>query len=365
MKLQRSAIVRSFLVISLILSLLLSGGCNKQPAKETQAGADTIMITDCVGRQVKIPAQINRIACLCPESGYALAMFGKGDKIVAVVGGLQRDLILTDKYPAIKELPVPKSSGAINIEELVKTRPDVVFVKSDTSNSEAETEKLNKSKIPFLVVEFNNMKGQQDAIEMIGKVVGATDKAGQYNAFYQKCIDRVQERVAGIPKGERVKVYHSLNEAIRTDIKGSLSGDWMEAAGAFNVSANENLKALEGKYFASLEQILLWNPDVILVNEGAVVNYILTNKQWSPVQAVKNNRVLQLPNGISRWGHPSSPETPMAVLWTAKTLYPDKFADLDLVAETKYFYKEFFGLQLSDEVVNKILFGEGMRTARK
>ncbi|PKM76823.1 MAG: iron ABC transporter substrate-binding protein [Firmicutes bacterium HGW-Firmicutes-15] len=365
MKLQRNAIVRSFIIISLILSLLLSGGCNKQQANEPQAGADTITITDCIGRQVNIPSQINRIACLCPESGYALAMFGKGDKIVAVVGGLQRDLILTDMYPAIKGLPVPKGSAVINIEELVKTKPDVVFVKSDTSSSEAETEKLNKSKIPFLVVEFNNMKGQQDAIEMIGKVVGATDKAGKYNAYYQKCIDRVQERVAGIPQEKRVKVYHSLNEAIRTDIKGSLSGDWMQAAGAFNVSANENLRALEGKYFASLEQILLWNPDVILVNEGAVVNYIYTNKQWSPLKAVKNKQVLQLPNGISRWGHPSSPETPLAVLWTAKTIYPDKFADLDMVAETKYFYKEFFSLELSDEVVNKIIFGEGMRIARQ
>jgi len=365
MRCYQSSIIRRFLVLSLVFSLLFSGGCSKPKSEGPQSNADTITITDCVGRQVKIPAQINRIACLCPESGYALAMFGKGDKIVAVVGGIQRDLILTDMYPQIKDLPVPKSSGAINIEELVKTKPDVVFVKSDTSSNEAEVEKLNKSKIPFLVVDFYSMKEQQNAIAMIGKAIGAADKAAEYNQYYQRCIDRVQKKVASIPQQEKVKVYHSINEATRTDIQKSLSGDWTKAAGAYNVAANENLKSMEGKYFASLEQILLWDPDVILANELGVANYIINNKQWAPLKAVKNHKVLQMPNGLSRWGHPSSPETPLAVLWLAKTIYPDKFADLDMVAETKAFYKEFFGFELSDEVVNKVLFGEGMRTARK
>ncbi|MDD3878869.1 MAG: ABC transporter substrate-binding protein [Syntrophomonas sp.] len=322
------------------------------------------MITDCIGREVKVPVQISRIACLCPESAYALAMFGEGNKMVAVVGGVKRDLILTEMYPGIKDLPVPKSSAVINIEELVKTDPDVVFVKKDSFSSEAEVQKLNKSKIPFLVVDFNSMKGQQYAIEMMGLVIGAEDKAQKYNEYYQNCIDRVQKRVATIPQEERVKVYHSINEATRTDIKGSLSADWLEATGADNVSLNKDLKSLEGKYFASLEQILLWNPEVILVNEMGVADYILTNKQWSPLQAVKNKKVWQLPNGISRWGHPSSPETPLAILWTAKTLYPEKFLDLDMAAETKAFYKDFFGLELSDDVVDRIIAGEGMRIAR-
>lgn len=365
MRYYQNSVMRRILVSIVVLGLLLAGGCSKPESRGAQPSGNTKIITDSIGRQVEIPAQINRIACLCPESGYALAMFGKGDKIVAVVGGIQRDLILTEMYPQIKDLPVPKGSGVINIEELIKTAPDVVFVKSDTSSNEAEVEKLNKSKIPFLVVDFYSMQEQQNAIAMIGKVVGADDKVAQYNQYYQKCLDRVQERVANIPQQERVKVYHSINEATRTDIQKSLSGDWTKAAGAYNVAANENLKSMEGKYFASLEQILLWNPDVILANELGVASYIMTNNQWAPIKAVKNKKVLQMPNGLSRWGHPSSPETPLAVLWLAKTIYPEKFADLDMVAETKSFYKEFFGFDLSDEVANKVLFGEGMRTVRK
>lgn len=353
------------LILLLLLGLFITSGCGSKENQEIQPQIDTQTITDCAGRKVDIPAQVERIACLSPESGYVLAMLGQGDKIVAVVDGLKRDIILTDMYPAIKNLPEPKSSGVINIEELVRAKPDLVLVKKDISSSEAEVAKLNKCKIPFLVVAYNSMQEQQYAIEMIGVAAGAADKARQYNDYYIDCIKRVQQRTANINPQERVRVYHSINEATRTDVKGSLSGDWTQAAGASNVAINGNLKKLEGKYFASLEQILLWDPDVILVNESAVGNYILTNKQWSSLKAVKNRRVVHLPSGISRWGHPSSPETPLAILWTAKTLYPDKFSDLDMKAESKYFYKAFFGLQLSDEVINKILYGEGMRAARQ
>ena len=90
----------------------------------------------------------------------------------------------------------------------------------------------------------------------------------------------------------------------------------------------------------------------------------MNHEHWRPLQAVKNKRVLALPNGISRWGHFSSLETPLAVMWTAQTLYPDKFTDIDMVAETKYFYKEFFRMDLTDETVQKILSGEGMRVSK-
>ncbi|HEX3011705.1 MAG TPA: ABC transporter substrate-binding protein [Syntrophomonadaceae bacterium] len=363
MKLRKNNLNKAFAFI-LILALLLAGGCSRTKEANPEPSTKTRVVTDCVGRQVKVPVTVNRIACLCPESGYTLAMFGKGDKIVAVVGGLKRDVIFTSMYPAVKNLPVPKASSTINIEELVRTRPDVVFVKEDTMRSQAEVQKLNISHIPFLVVKYNNIKEQQLAVEMMGKVVGSEDKAAEYKTYYKKTVDLVQKRVAGIPQQDRIKVYHSVNEATRTDAKGSLAADWTNVAGADNVSVNQNLKQIEGNYFASLEQILLWNPEVIFVNDPIVVKYIMGNNQWSSIKAVKNNRVIPLPDGISRWGHPSSPETPLVILWTASTLYPDKFKDIDMRAETKYFYKEFFSYNLSNEEITKILSGVGMRELR-
>jgi iron complex transport system substrate-binding protein len=104
---------------------------------------------------------------------------------------------------------------------------------------------------------------------------------------------------------------------------------------------------------------------VILVNESGVADYILNSRQWSSLSAVKNRKVYQMPNGISRWGHPGSLETPMAILWTAKTLYPNLFSGLDMVSETKSFYKEFYNYDLPEELVRQILSGKGMRVSKE
>ncbi len=349
------------LMIILALSFMLTGCDISQPQPERTEQADTRKVTDCAGRSVTVPANPQRIACLCPEAGHAMAMYGKGDQIVAAVGGMQRDLLLMEMYPHIKNVPVPKVSGVINIEELAACQPDLVFVKADTVSNPAEMDKLNKVGIPAIAIGFNSMQEQQEAMQLIALIVGAEAEGQKYNKFYQQTIVMVAERVGKIAPDDRVRIYHSLNEATRTDIEGSLPADWTRAAGVINVSVDENLKFAEGKYYASLEQILLWDPDYILVNDPNVVGYIMQHEQWRPLQAVKNRRVLAMPNGISRWGHFSSLETPLAVLWTATTVYPDKFQDIDMKGVTRDFYRQFFDWELDDTEINKILSGQGMR----
>jgi iron complex transport system substrate-binding protein len=364
MKAKPRIIIYLMLIIALSLCLIGCQSDSNGSRPNASGHLGTITVTDCIGRQVVIPDRVERIACLYAFSGHVVAMLGKGDNIVSVVDGLKRDVLLTSLYPGIKKANIPATSGSVNIEELIKAKPDIVFIKGETAHSEGELAKLNKAKIPYLVVDYKNMQEQQYAIAMIGQAVGATDKARKYNQYYQACINRVEKKVGSIPRSQRVRVYHSVNEATRTDKKDTLPADWLQAAGADNVSVNQQLKLFEGKHFASLEQILLWNPDVILVNEYGVGDYIMTNEQWAALSAVKNHRVYQMPIGISRWGHPGSLETPLALLWTAKLLYPDKFTDLDIAAEAKHFYEEFFNLQLSNEEISQVLSAQGMRKAK-
>ena len=357
------------LLILVVISLFLGLGRIKPSVEKTDQPMEvqnTITVTDCIGRQVVIPAHVERVACLYAFSGHVVTMLGKSSTIVAVNSGLSRDILLNEIAPCIKNARIPSSSGAMNIEELLNAKPDIVFINTDTAQNEGEIEKLRKTKIPYLVVDYRNIEEQKFAIRMIGQAVGAEEKAQSYNAYYQSCIDRVQAKVKDIPLKDRIKVYHSVNEATRTDVVDTLPADWTQIAGAVNVSVNEKLKVIEGsKYIASLEQILLWNPQVILVNEAGVVDYIKGNSQWSAIDAVKNGKVLQMPNGISRWGHPGSLETPLAILWTAKILYPELFPDLDMEKNVREFYMEFFNYPLNNEAVTQVLSGKGMRIPKQ
>ena len=105
----------------------------------------------------------------------------------------------------------------------------------------------------------------------------------------------------------------------------------------------------------------MWDPEVIIANENSALAYIKGNPQWSGIKAVQNNRVYQLPLGISRWGHPGSVEIPLAVLWTAKTVYPEILTTVNMAEEVDNFYRTFFNFELSDEQIEKILKGEGLR----
>ena len=62
------------------------------------------------------------------------------------------------------------------------------------------------------------------------------------------------------------------------------------------------------------------------------------------------------PVGAHTWEHRTA-EQPLTVLSTAKTLYPALFVDLDLAAEVKVFYRNFFGHDLTDAQVTEILSG--------
>jgi len=366
---------------------ILMAGCtsnNQQPGQSVPNGSDasqneqqpnnveqeaeaagTRIIEDSLGRQVEVPQDAERIATLYSFAGYAVTMLGKGDKIVATPNGLKRDAMVRILVPSIMDALVPRSSGVINAEELINANPDLIIVRMQTGINEAETAKLDLLSIPYVVVDFSNIEEQQKAIAIIGDAINRQQEAADYNNYYREAIERVSKVVETIPQDERVRLYHSINEMTRTAASGTLAADWSIAAGANNVSVGQDLRESDGDYHASIEQILAWNPEVVFANEQRVVDYIKENSQWSPVEAVKNNQVYKMPHGLSRWGHPDALETPITILWAAKTLYPDKFQDLDIEQEIVDFFERFFEYSLTSEEVKAILTGEGMRDEKK
>lgn len=358
-----------FNIIAILLVILVLQGCALKQGDKSTGGLDEnsqspVTVVDYLGREVTISKPISRIACGYAYTGHVVTMLGRAEDIVAVVGGLQRDKVLTSTYPHIKDLPVPFSSGTVNIEELLMTQPDIVFLRSDTASNDSVTSKLDQLKIPYVAIEFSSMEEQMESISIIGQVIGAEEKANRYIDYYKKVIEDTQKVSSTIKDEEKVKLYHSVNEAVRTDIKDSLPADWIGVTAGINVSIKDELKTSGDKSFASLEQIYLWDPDIIIANESGVPDYMLSNEQWASLRVVKDKKVYQIPNGISRWGHPGSLETPLAILWTSKLLYPQYFEHINMEEVTKNYYEEFFNITLDKEEVKEILKGQGMREAK-
>lgn len=342
---------------------LCCAGCSTVSSEQSVQGNT---VTDCAGRQVEVPDEVDTVACLYAYTGHVCVLLGCEDKISAVVQGLKRDHLMERKVEGLADLPSPYNKGAINIEELAAVAPDLVFLRTDILQNTGELEKLAGLGIPYLVVDYTTADDQIYSIEMMGKALGCEDRAKAYTDYYQETFDLISERMARVPESERKTVFHSVNEAVRTDIPGTLSYEVLEVAGCKNVVQSSSDLQLDGdKGNATVEQIYVWDPDVILVNEPSATEYFKTDDKFSGLRAVQQGNVYQLPVGISRWAHPGSLESPIAALYIAQLLYPEQFEDIDMTQETKEFYSRFFEITLSDEDVESILSGVGMREARE
>ena len=158
---------------------------------------------------------------------------------------------------------------------------------------------------------------------------------------------------ATIPDKDKVKVYYAEGkDGFSTDPLGSMHTRLLAFCGGKNV-ADVTLKPGYGMAETSLEQILLWDPDMIIIGRGSqatLYQTMMTDSKWSQLRAVKNKQVFLRPdNPLSWFDGPPGPCQMVGMYWMVNKLYPDKTKDLDLKAKVKEFYTKFFHYDLTDE----------------
>jgi iron complex transport system substrate-binding protein len=210
---------------------------------------------------------------------------------------------------------------------------------------------LSGDKLPTSMEEF--IRGYKEEVSFYGKVLG--EKAGKiasaYCAYYEKRIRKVLSITSKIPASQRPKVYYITGRNVfGTQGRNSL-GHWVvELAGGTLVSKDL------GQYFVdvSMEQVIAWNPDIIIVGGFTSADAISTDSRWQAIKAVKEKKVYTAPEGVFFWGHGGS-EVFLFVMYLAKILHPDEFRQLNLEQEVIDYYAQFYHYALSNDEVNRIL----------
>ena len=169
-----------------------------------------------------------------------------------------------------------------------------------------------------------------------------------------KMYDLVQERVSTIPEDQRERaffLYQYSDTNLQTSGKLFFGQWWADAIGVKNVA--EELST-DNSVAVNMEQIYAWNPSLIFItnfttaDENALYHNTVGTYNWSVVDAVENQRVYKMPLGMYRSYTPGV-DTPVTLLWLAKTAYPHLFEDIDIIQETKTYYQEVFGITLTDD----------------
>lgn len=348
-------------LLLLLLAVSLLVACSSQEERP-RASKDLISLVDSVGREVTIEGPVEKLASFYPLAGQLVTMLNRDVEIVGVSQGLKKDTFLMSLNPSIERAEISGSGREINIEALMELSPDLVLITRNIWDNPKEVNKLDSSGLNYLVLDYSNIEDQMNLVDFLGRALSSEDKARAYNDYYKSRLKLVEERLASLTEEEKLSVFYSTNEATRTETMDTIVYEWIERSGLRNVANEEGLKLFENsKYFASLEQIYIWDPDIILVHSRETRDYIMEDSKWKGLDSVINERVYNLPIGVSRWGHVSSMEVPLASLWVGVNLYPEKFEDIDLEEEVRFFYREFFEEDLDQATIEKILKGEEMR----
>lgn len=325
----------------------------------------TRTVVDHTGREVEIPAEINRvvISSLLPLPSVYCLFEGSAEKLVGMHPSSMaaaKNSILPKVVPDILDVKTDfLQGGEVNMEELLNLKPDVVFY---SANNTDEYEKLAAAGIPAIGFSTSNWNYDcvatfENWVNLLGEVLNQQDKAAGIADYGHQVYDEVQSVLnkAGDIKKPRVLIlFNYSNGVIKTSGSDFFGQYWIDSTGGINVAAG-----LKGTPEINMEQIYEWNPDIIYITNFSphlpedLYNNTIEGNDWSSVKAVKEGKVYKFPLGMYRWFPPAS-DTPLVLKWLAQKNQPELFADVDMNQEVRTYYKRFYHVDLTDDDIYQI-----------
>jgi iron complex transport system substrate-binding protein len=230
------------------------------------------------------------------------------------------------------------------VEGMVSLNPDIIF--SYASMDPSEIEQFEHTGVPVVAVRGETFEESFEAIRLMASILDCKDNGEAYINACRKLLDLVTERLSK-RNSKPLKVLFSGPKSIYSVATGSmLQTRILELSGACNVAAG-----LAGFWAdVSPEQIARWNPDVIFLG-SSLDSYgrknLFGNPHFQTVKAIKEKKVFSFPSMVGWWDYPA-PHCVLGVVWSAKTLYPDLFFDIDMMALANRFYKQFLGYSFEE-----------------
>ena len=355
------------LALAMALSMVMMSFAACGSGSGGSGGGGTVTITDHADREVKVPKDIQRIAVcdIYPLPSVLAVFFDSADKIVgmpepsmtAVKNGLLGQL-----YPDILKAETGYIDGSnVNMEELAKLEPDVVFYSASSAELGDQLTEAGFNAVAVSVNkwDYNCIETLNNWIDLLSQMFPESDKSAAVQQKSQEIYDLVQERVENLSDDQRKDVFFLFqysDTTLLTSGKQFFGQWWADAIGAKNVA--EELTQ-DNAVPVSMEQVYEWDPDMIFITNfntyypDDLYNNTVEGYDWSPVSAVANHSVYKMPLGMYRSYTPGA-DCPVTLLWMAKTAYPSQFQDIDVISEAKDYYKEVFGIELTDEQAKSI-----------
>ena len=274
------------------------------------------------------------------EGWYAhnamLIMLGAQNQIVGTVA---RPAMLPWMFKLVPSLSRAETldPGNLNAEELLALHPDLVFVTASGHSADALT-RAGLNVVPEGFDRFDSMLDCVDGTATLLQTPLAAKRAQAYRLAFLQAVSQAPTN----PQGPLVLHVESL-KPLRVDGDASIIDQWIRSAGGRNAA-----QGIHGnKQPVSIEQVLSWNPDIVIIGANAGDPATLTQDPvWSKIKAVKSRRVYRNPTGLFPWDR-YGPELLLQVLWSRQIVQTGQVDRPAMIRSIRSFYHTFYGIALS------------------
>jgi iron complex transport system substrate-binding protein len=334
----------------------VAGTAAQSGAANDSGTSEEHKFVDLAGREVNLPQNPQRLATFVGPTPEKILLLGAADRIVGKNAYAVSGPWAIEVYPKFKDVVLFSNPMEPNMEELISLSADIVYYWSIPE----QIQKMEESGLSVVVAQLtsNNPRTTDEFIEFQKKEVNVIagsigeetqERAKMWTDYFDEKVRLIGERTKDL--GERKKVYYSCSDnGLECFSKNSYPQFIIELAGGIFV-AKDTIEEVDTT--VTLEQIIEWDPDVIIMGRADSTDGVMKDARWGEISAVKNGMVLLPPNGVMYWDYSS--ECVLLMQFAAKTLYPDLFEDIDMIKETKDYYKTFYNYDLSDENAKNIL----------
>lgn len=359
-------------LIVLCLALTMSTACGKltgEPSQPASAHANngtddktTVSFTDSAGRIVEIPKNITRIV---PSGSMAqIVLFALAPDMFVGLSGKwapAAEQYLATQYYKLPVLGQLYGSEDLNLEEIAKVNPQLIIDVGDPKSTIVEDMDGLTKQVGIPAVHITaTTETMGDAYRMLGKLLGR-EKEAEVLAEY---CEEIKQNTAEIMKkvgedGKANLLYCSGDNGLNVLAKGSFHAEILDQI-SNNVAVVKDISSKGTGNPVDMEQIILWNPDVIIFAPDSIYSTVAQEKPWQKLNAIKNGKYYEVPLGPYNWmGFPPSVNRYMGMIWITQLLYPEQ-ARYDLYKESARYYNLFYHSQLTEAqykalVANSIL----------
>lgn len=326
-----------------LCALLLSSGTHALHARE---------IVDMAGRRVVLPEKITRIYAAAPYTNVLTYVVAPE----MLIGGPMTapDGSASFVRPEAGKLPLPKGEKGQrgpNMEAVMALKPDFALLKGNAKSDHARAQKLEKLGLPVVYVDLDEIDNYPAAIEFLANLVGRADKGKAMADHARRTLAEVDKAVGSLPEDKKVRVYYAESaDGLATECDESLHSEAIRRAGAKLV--HECLqKNHMGMERLTLEQVIAYNPEVILTQDAKFAEMAYADPRWQKIKAVADRRILVSPRTPFAWfDRPPAVTRLIGIPWLAARLYPGLYR-IDLKRELQEFHRLFLGVDIPDAVL--------------